>query len=158
VAAICLALFSGLACGSTNRLRTASQAGTDPGGVPGSRVSPSPKALPGTHAQAGTHARTTSASSTPSSDSGSATAAFTQTVLPASTPISSARYHQAIVSAVQKGGKTAQIAEVFAGCIQKILENAGIQTVAEAERIKQNPSSDKPVARYALQCLAASAP
>jgi hypothetical protein len=85
-------------------------------------------------------------------------AAFTQAVLPASTPISSPQYHQAVVDAVEKGGRQPKLAEAFAGCIQQILKNAGIRTVGAAERIRQNPSGDKRVADGALQCAAAAAP
>jgi hypothetical protein len=90
--------------------------------------------------------------------SGSVTAAFTQTVLPASTPISSAQYHQAVLAAVDRGGKRPKIAEAFAGCIQRVLESAGIQTVGEAEKIRQNPGANKRVADGALQCLGSAKP
>jgi hypothetical protein len=85
-------------------------------------------------------------------------AAFTKTLLPVSTPISSSQYHTAVVNAANVGGKRPRVAEAFASCIQKILEDAGFQTVGDAEKIKQNPSSNKRVADGALQCLASANP
>jgi hypothetical protein len=90
--------------------------------------------------------------------SSSATAAFTQTVLPASTPISSTRYHDALVRAVEKAGRKAKVGEVVANCMQQILQHAGIETVGEASKIKQDPTSDKQVANGAVQCLVSAAP
>lgn len=86
------------------------------------------------------------------------TAAFTQSVLPMSTPISSPQYHDAVVSVFVKARRSPKIADVFATCLQTILEQAGINTVGQAQPIKQNPSGNKRVADGALQCLGSAAP
>jgi hypothetical protein len=85
-------------------------------------------------------------------------AAFTRTFLPASTPISSTQYHDAVVKAVEAAGKGARAGVAIANCMQKILEGAGIRTVADAEAIKRDPTGNKQVANGALQCLASAAP
>jgi hypothetical protein len=79
-------------------------------------------------------------------------------VLPASTPINSTQYHDALVRAVEKAGKKAKVGEVVANCMQQILQHAGIETVGEASKIKQDPASDKQVANGAVQCLVSAAP
>src|SRR5581483_547100 len=155
--AICTAPLSGWACGSSAERRTTARTGTNSAMPPapvhaGRKVQPRTR-LPKASASSG------AAATTGSAGIGSMTAAFTKTVLPGSTSIGSDQYHRAIVSAVETGRKRKpQVAEAFAGCIQQILENAGIHTVGEAEKIKRNPSGDKPVADGAMQCLAAASP
>jgi hypothetical protein len=154
--AICAALLSSWACGSNAQHRTTAPTVTDPG-----RPSAPVHAGKG---KAGTRSGNASARGPATTSSGTPhpaglTAAFTRTVLPASTAISSDQYHQAIVAAVDRGRKTTpKIAEAFAGCIQRILQNADIRTVGEAARIKRNPTGDKRLAGFVLQCLAAAGP
>lgn len=153
LAMVCATLLIGSACGSTHG---DGQTAGPP--VRGENGAPSTATL-GTHPAPPAHAaktRSTPSPQAPRPDSG--TAAFTQTVLPASTPIDSALYHDALVKAVEKAGKKAVAGQAIADCMQQILQRAGIQTVGEARRIKQDPTGDEQVAKGALQCLASAAP
>ena len=125
---------------------------------PGPAARAIPKAHGGSRSPATLNRPATSSQSTATNSPGSVTAAFTQTVLPESLPIGSTQYHDAVVNAVEKGKRSPQIAEAFAGCVQKVLEDAGIETVGQAETITRNPSGDRRVADGSLQCLGSAGP
>jgi hypothetical protein len=155
--AVCAALLGAAACGS----------GTDSQTVPGPAGPAATGARPGPNVSGHSGPRPpvrANPASTPkpahprTTGPGSETAAFTQTVLPASTPISSAQYHDAVVKAVQSAGKSPKTGEVIASCVQKILADAGITTVGQAAKLKQHPTANKRVADGALQCLGSAAP
>ena len=165
VVAICAASLGGLACGSSG---SPSAAGRVPIGLIASTSTGSPSA-PKLSAGSGRSVRhSPSAGSTqrvrrnrpitPATGSGAETAAFTQTVLPLSTPIRSTEYHYSIVKAVVAAGKGPRAAEVIAGCMQKVLEEAHIETVGAADKLKRDPTGDKQVGDGALQCLGSAAP
>ena len=152
-AAACLLSLVAAACGSNSgppSAATAPAAGSNrvtrtSGASSGAR--PAPPTL-----------STRSAPGRPNAGASSSTAAFTRTVLPDSTPIGSAQYHDAVVDAVEKAGKAPKTAQAIANCIQQVLHNAGIATVGDADAVKRNPTGNKQVANGALQCLASAAP
>ena len=153
VAVICTVALAGAACGGSGHSQTVATAppprhgGAVTSTVANARTHPAPKPI------ATRGARTTS-----TTGAGSEMAAFTRTVLPASTPISSPAYHDAVVKAVVRAGRNAKTGEAIANCIQQILRNAGIETVGEADKLKQDPTGNRQVASGALQCLGSATP
>ena len=152
-AIVCLLSLVAAACGSNGgppSAATAPAAGNN-------RVTQTSGASPGARPAPPTRS-TRSAPGRPTAGAGPSTAAFTRTVLPDSTPIGSAQYHDAVVEAVEKAGKAPKTAQAIANCVQQILHNAGIATVGEADVLKRNPTGNKQVANGALQCLVSAAP
>ena len=150
---LCAVSVVGSACGSNDKPGTVGSAAP---ARPAPGATNRGTAVSG-HPATGTRAPSRAPAS-PSAGAGSETAAFTRTVLPASTPVSSAEYHDALVKAVETAGKTPKTGEAIASCLQQILQHAGIETVGEADKLKRNPTSNKQVADGAVQCLASAAP
>lgn len=159
LAIVCAVSLAGVACGSGDADKKPANPPAAAGTAPATRQPA--KAAASAHATSVPRTiaaviRTTP--SAPASTPVSEMAAFTKTSLPASTPISSAPYHDALVKAVEQAGGKPKVGEAIANCMQQILRRAGIRTVGEAQKIKQDPTGNKAVANGAFQCLGASQP
>ena len=72
--------------------------------------------------------------------------------LPSSTPISSAQYHNAVVKSLESDGQSSAKANIKANCLQKVLEDAGLNTIADVQKL-HDPVKAKQIVDASTKCV-----
>ena len=72
--------------------------------------------------------------------------------LPSSTPISSTRYHDAVVKSLESNANSPAKANVIANCLQKVLEDAGLNTIADVAKV-HDPVKSNQIVSASTKCI-----